>query len=257
MKNKNSKQAQVVNNTDFKAEFANAEQYKKLCLNSDLSFLKEAMGEEKIDAFNYASNEYGVASALKDGMKDKLKGMATLGTVRFNTVQTPKYLVLSGDNLHLFDTDTDGEIDNHFVFNQARLENSRLIAIPMEGQVQAQAQARGNNVKAYKLSLQTDEKPVELTIYSCLIFTNIPEIPTDLQETIQDIIIGNDFLKQLGDKYPNFESLHRRYLAKEGHILRKNNSGRLASYQTLCVPADLQSAVLRVSGFIIRNTPIL
>ena len=205
MKNKNSKQAQVVNNTDFKAEFANAEQYKKLCLNSDLSFLKEAMGEEKIDAFNYASNEYGVASALKDGMKDKLKGMATLGTVRFNTVQTPKYLVLSGDNLHLFDTDTDGEIDNHFVFNQARLENSRLIAIPMEGQVQAQAQARGNNVKAYKLSLQTDEKPVELIIYSCLIFTNIPEIPTDPQETIQDIIIGNDFLKQLGDKYPNLK----------------------------------------------------
>ena len=126
MKNKNSQQAQVVNNTDFKAEFANAEQYKNLCLNSDLSFLKEAMGEEKIDAFNYASNEYGVASALKDGMKDKLKGMATLGTVRFNTVQTPKYLVLSGDNLHLFDTDTDGEIDNHFVFNQTRLENSRL-----------------------------------------------------------------------------------------------------------------------------------
>ena len=173
MKKKNSQQAQVVNNTDFKAEFANAEQYKNLCLNSDLSFLKEAMGEEKIDAFN--------------------------------TVQTPKYLVLSGDNLHLFDTDTDGEIDNHFVFNQARLENSRLIAIPMEGQVQAQAQARGNNVKAYKLSLQTDEKPVELIIYSCLIFTNIPEIPTDLQETIQDIIIGNDFLKQLGDKYPNLK----------------------------------------------------
>ena len=98
-----------------------------------------------------------------------------------------------------------GEIDNHFVFNQARLENSRLIAIPMEGQVQAQAQARGNNVKAYKLSLQTDEKPVELIIYSCLIFTNIPEIPTDSQETIQDIIIGNDFLKQLGDKYPNLK----------------------------------------------------
>lgn len=48
MKNKNSQQAQVVNNTDFKAEFANAEQYKNLCLNSDLSFLKEAMGEEKL-----------------------------------------------------------------------------------------------------------------------------------------------------------------------------------------------------------------
>ena len=123
----------------------------------------------------------------------------------FNTVQTPKYLVLSGNSLHLFDTDTEGEIDRHLVFNQSRLENSRLTEIPMEGQVKAQAQARGNNVKAYKLSLQTDDKPIELIIYSCLIFTNIPEIPTDPQETVQAIVIGNDFLKQLGDRYPNLK----------------------------------------------------
>ena len=172
---------------------------------SELPFLQEEMKQEKIDAFNYASTEYGVGSALKDGVKDKLKGMATLGTVRFNTVQTPKYLVLSGNSLHLFDTDTEGEIDRHLVFNQSRLENSRLTEIPMEGQVKAQAQARGNNVKAYKLSLQTDDKPIELIIYSCLIFTNIPEIPTDPQETVQAIVIGNDFLKQLGDRYPNLK----------------------------------------------------
>lgn len=96
IKNKNSQQAQIVSNTDFKAEFANAEKYKNHFLTSELPFLKKAMEQEKIDAFNYASNEYGVASALKDGVKDKLKGMATLGAVRFTTVQTPKYLVLSG-----------------------------------------------------------------------------------------------------------------------------------------------------------------
>lgn len=92
VKNKNSQQAQVVNNTDFKAEFANAERYKNSVLTSELPFLQEEMKQEKIDAFNYASTEYGVGSALKDGVKDKLKGMATLGTVRFNTVQTPKTL---------------------------------------------------------------------------------------------------------------------------------------------------------------------
>ena len=59
------------------------------------------MGEEKIDAFNYASNEYGVASALKYGMKDKLKGMATLGTMRINAVESPKYLVLSLFLIHI------------------------------------------------------------------------------------------------------------------------------------------------------------
>ena len=90
VKNKNSQQAQVVNNTDFKAEFANAERYKNSVLTSELPFLQEEMKQEKIDAFNYASTEYGVGSALKDGVKDKLKGMATLGTVRFNTVQNPK-----------------------------------------------------------------------------------------------------------------------------------------------------------------------
>lgn len=120
-------------------------------------------------------------------------------------MQTPKYLALSGDNLHLFDTDTDGEIDQHLVFNQTRLENSKLTEIPLEGEIKAQAQARGNNVRAYKLSLQTDNKPIELIIYSCLIFTKIPEIPTNPQETVQAIIIANDFLKQLGDKYPNLK----------------------------------------------------
>lgn len=205
VKNKNSRHAEVVNNTDFKAEFANAERYKSQVLGSGLSFLQEAMGQDKIEAFNYASLEHGVVSALKDGVKDKLKGMATLGTVRFRTVQTPKYLALSGSDLHLLDTDTDGDIDNHFIFNKEHLANSRLTEIPMEGQIKAQAQARGNNVRAYKLTLSTDNKPIELIIYSCLIFTNIPEIPVDPQETIQDIVIGNDFLKQLGDKYPHLK----------------------------------------------------
>ena len=67
----------MVNNTDFKAEFANAERYKNSVLTSELPFLQEEMKQEKIDAFNYASTEYGVGSALKDGVKDKLKGMAT------------------------------------------------------------------------------------------------------------------------------------------------------------------------------------
>ena len=75
IKNKNSQQAQIVSNTDFKAEFANAEKYKNHFLTSELPFLKKAMEQEKIDAFSYASNEYGVASALKDGVKDKLKGI--------------------------------------------------------------------------------------------------------------------------------------------------------------------------------------
>lgn len=206
LKRKNSQQADVVDKADFKTEFTNAERYKREYLSDGLSFVQQAMGKEPVDAFNYASLEYGVGSALKDGLKDRLKGMATLGTVRFTTVNTAKYLVLSGDSLHLFDTDTEGEIDKHLVFDRTRLEHSTLAEYPLEGQVKAQAEARSHHVRAYKLSLQTDAKPLELIIYSCLIFTNIPEIPTDPQTTIQDIVIASDFLKQLGDRYSNLKA---------------------------------------------------
>src|SRR4029079_13911890 len=90
-----------------------------------------------IDAFNYASVEYSSKSAIKDGLKDGLKGLATLGSVRFTTVQTVKYLVLSGADLHLLDTDVDGVISNHIIFNADRLERSSIQELPQEGTMQA------------------------------------------------------------------------------------------------------------------------
>lgn len=205
MKNKTAQQAQAVDNADFGAEFRKAGEYRREILDTELPYVKKAMGSDPVDAFNYANIETTVGGALVSGMKDKLKGMATLGTVRFTTVRTPKYLVLSGENLHLLDTDTDGEIDNHYVFDRARLEKSRLEEYPLQGQVKAQAEARGKNVRAYKIILATEEKPVELIIYSCLIFTEIPEVAADPHDTVKYVVIANDFLKQLGDLYPNMK----------------------------------------------------
>ena len=44
-KSKISQQVQTVESTDFKAEFANATQYKNQFLTSELPFLKKAMGQ--------------------------------------------------------------------------------------------------------------------------------------------------------------------------------------------------------------------
>lgn len=205
MKNKTAQQAEAVDNADFKTEFGKAAQYRREILDTELPYVKKAMGSDPVDAFNYGNIEATVGGALVTGMKDKLKGMATLGTVRFTTVRTPKYLVLSGENLHLLDTDTDGEIDSHYVFDRARLEKSRLEEYPLQGQVKAQAEARGKCVRAYKLILATEDKPVELIIYSCLIFTEIPEVAADPHDTVKKVVIANDFLKQLGDLYPDMK----------------------------------------------------
>lgn len=203
VRNNQSKQTKAVDNADFKAEFAKAEKYKAEALTEEYPFLIKDMEQDKIDAFTFANNKQTMTGALKEGLKDRLKGMATLGTVRFTTINTAKYLVLSNDSLHLFDTNTDGKIDTHMVFGPEKLEKSSLTEIEPEGMERAAASYRGKNVKVYSLKLQTDDKQIELTIYSCLIFTNAQDIPSDSHKAIEDIVIANDFLKRLGDKYPN------------------------------------------------------
>lgn len=206
---KKQKMKQMMKSTDFQAEFQRAETYKSNFLNGEYNNLKTQMAGKPIDAFNFANLEYTSKSAIKDGMKDSLKSMATLGTVRYHTVQTPKYLILSNDELHLLDTDTDGDISNHLVFDSHRLLQSSFIEVTQEGIMKAFAKQKGDNVKAYKISLATDDKPIELILFSALIFTHVNTasnmLSIDTQKMVQENVIANDFLKKLGDKYPNLK----------------------------------------------------
>ncbi|MBL4745378.1 MAG: hypothetical protein JKY08_03330 [Flavobacteriaceae bacterium] len=206
---KKKKQKNLLNNTNFNTEISKAETHKKEYLNSNLSFISKQMKGKSIDAFNFANLNYTRKDSIKDGIKDGLKGMATLGTVRFHTTQTPKYLILSGTDLHLLDTDTEGDISNHLVFDALRMGKSKIAEIPLEGMIKAFAKQKGELTKAYRISLSTDNDPIDLIIFSALIFTysntgaNILSLNSNKE--LQEIIIGNDFLKKLGETYPNLK----------------------------------------------------
>ncbi|WAC42597.1 hypothetical protein [Pedobacter sp. SL55] len=206
---KKKKQKELFQNTDFKAEMRNADIYKNNFLNGELAFIAKQMEGKTIDAFNYANIDYSTKDSIKDGIKDGLKGMATLGTVKFHTVQTPKYLILSGADLHLLDTDTEGEISNHLVFDAARLQASTITELPLEGMIKAFAKQKGDNVKAYKIALATDGGAIELVMFSALLFTyanaGASAFSLNAQKNVQEIIIANDFLKKLGDSYANLK----------------------------------------------------
>lgn len=209
MRLKKQKQQALFQNTDFRAERNNASTYKSNFLTGELSFLPKQMEDKPIDAFNYANMNYSTKDSIKDGLKDSLKGMATLGTVRFHTVQTPKYLILSGGNLHLLDTDTDGDISNHLVFDSSRLNASTLSEIPLEGTIKAFAKQKGDHVKAYRIALATDGDPIELILFSALLFTyanpGLNAFSLNAKKNLEEIVIANDFLKKLGDRYPNLK----------------------------------------------------
>lgn len=209
MQMKKKKQKEMFLNTDFKAEMSNASNYRNNFLRSELSFIPKQMEGQPIDAFNYANMDYSTKDSIKDGVKDSLKGLATLGTVKFHTVQTPKYLILSGADLHLLDTDTDGEISNHLVFDANRLQASSISEIPLEGIIKAFAKQKGDNVKAYRISLATEGGAIELILFSALLFTyanaGASAFSLNVQKNLEEIVIANDFLKKLGDRYPNLK----------------------------------------------------
>ncbi len=206
---KKKKLKEALQNTDFKAELQKATTYRDNFLGDEYSYLQKQMGNLPIDAFNFANLDYSNKSAIKDGLKDSLRSAATLGTVRYQTVQTPKYLLLSGDDLHLLDTDTEGDISNHFVFDKERLAQATLEEIPQKGTMQAFAKQKGDNVKAYRISLPTDGSPIELVLFSALVFTYATTTASmfsmNTQKLIQENAIANDFLLKLGEKYPNLK----------------------------------------------------
>ncbi len=196
-------------NLDMRAEAANAEGYKNELIDREYAFLRKQMNGSPIDAFTIASIEYTAKSQAKDMAKDALKGLATLGTVKFTTVQTPKFLVLSGDDLHLFDTNTDGDIDKHLIFDKFRLQNSRIEEIALTSAQRMASKMTGFETKRYKFSLETDGKDITIMLFNMVmpdLSNGVGSAFSGTENQVKKFVVGNYFLKKLGDKVPGLKT---------------------------------------------------
>ncbi|ANH83228.1 hypothetical protein A8C56_21615 [Niabella ginsenosidivorans] len=207
-KNRTRKMQDTFNNLDLLGEARNARTYQLNYLDGAYAFIKDQMKSGPIDAFTVARAPHTAGDEAKDVVKNLLKGAATLGTVRFRTVHTPKYLVLSGDNLHLLDTDKEGAISAHLIFDRQRLLNSSLTEVEKPGAVVRYQKFGRYPLRAYKLSLSTDERPIVLDLYNA--FMNVGEQNTatvayKVQDMVAQFVVGSDFLNKLGDRYPNLK----------------------------------------------------
>ncbi|OJV51864.1 MAG: hypothetical protein BGO31_08730 [Bacteroidetes bacterium 43-16] len=210
MQNKRKKLVQAFADIDIYNEMQHAAQYKDEALSSDHAFIRSQLPVQTIDTFTVAAKQHTGKDVAKDLAKDTLKSMATLGTVRYTTVQTPKYLVLSGEELHLLDIDTDGDVDRHLVFDRSRLEESELEEIPLTKVQAAQAKGIGAEglLKCYKLSLKTETGFLVLNLYNMMLAPVISaqEMFTQSGDKMRrNYVIGMDFLNRLGEKYRNLK----------------------------------------------------
>ncbi len=210
MQNKRKKLVQAFADINIYNEMQHADQYKEDALRGDYAFIRSQLKGNPIDTFTVAAKQHTGKDMAKDVAKDTLKSMATLGTVRYTTVQTPKYLVLSGDELHLLDIDTDGDVDRHLIFDRSRLEASELEEIPLSKIQAAQAKGigAGELLKSYKLSLQTESGFIILNLYNMMLAPVVTPQEMFTQsgdKMVRNYVIGLDFLNRLGEKYRNLK----------------------------------------------------
>lgn len=207
IKKKKSKEA--FDKLDMKKESSQAATYLNDLINNQYPQVKKQMKDVPIEAMTVARLEYTAGSQAKDIAKNTLKGLATLGTVRFQTVQTTKYLVLSGSDLHLLDTDTEGSITNHLVYNRQRLLNASIEEMPATSNRLSQTKYGDYLLKSYKLVLPGDDNKVNLLFYNGIVdVTNtaaVIALSNNADKQVKQFVAGNDFLEKLGEKNPNIK----------------------------------------------------
>lgn len=123
----NKKHSAVKNDIDLDAERGNYDRYKQELLSQDFSHLAKWMKGKSIDAFTSGSIPQTTAGKLAKMASDGIENVAlsAIGLKR-NNLETECFWVLSGHDLHFFTTDSEGELEEHMVFDNFRIEAAKL-----------------------------------------------------------------------------------------------------------------------------------
>lgn len=207
MKKKKKAQTELIANTNPEEALQKADSYKENLISKKLEFLRKEMAGKPIDAINYASLPYTAADSIKDGMKNSLKSLATLGLVRYTTVITPIYLILSGENLHMIQLSPSDEIENHYVFDPIQLRQATIQKAKLTAVDKGYINREGDDLKVYELIMRINNEELILKLYTSLIFTFSNEIGGNVfknaESFLQERTIALQFFDQLGKRYSN------------------------------------------------------
>ena len=138
---------------------------------------------------------------MKNGVKDYLRGLLTLGMVKFRTVYVATPLFLAEDGLHVIELDKDNEVKNHYLFDNDRLANAKIF--PKDDQ--AARKQLGENAAFFTLSIPSESGTRELEL--CTEFYPTQEIYSlyPFNKKLMAAATGRHFLKKLGEHFSNLQ----------------------------------------------------
>lgn len=207
MNNKNKKH---VNSQDLDAERINSDSYQKEYLDSEYTYIKKWMKNAPIDAFTSAAVPYTGMDRAKDMGKDVLKSALTLGTVKFRTVETPSFVVLSEGKMHYFSTDVDGDLKEHLIFNANRLANAVVTAeVTNSNSENATSKSKDMVAKKYFFTFDIDGQKSTIEIHDKIAFNNdvTAMFGSKYSEMLtKNQVVGEQFYSKISTLYPNLKA---------------------------------------------------
>ena len=208
----NKKHASVKKEIDLDVERTKYDLHKEEVLKQDFPQLKEWMKGKTIDAYTSASVPQTKAEKVQEIVSDGLKNVALSAVgVKLQRIETECFWVLSGNDLHFFSTDTVGELDEHIVFDNFRIEEAKLRdGGILKSQFGGYAKSAEEYLpKVHIITFNIDGNPLSLEIHDRLHYT--PD-PADILNVNKQFltrakyqVVGENFVKVLQSKFPNLQ----------------------------------------------------
>lgn len=208
----NKKHQSVKTEIDLDIERTKYDTYKQELLIQDFPQLKEWMKGKSIDAFTSASVPQSTANKVQDIISDGIKNVAlsTIG-VKLKRIETDCFWVLSRNDLHFFSTNTVGELDEHIIFDNFRIEEAKLqYGGVLKSHLGVYLKSSEEYLpKTHIITFNIDDSSLSLEIHDRLNYVPDPTDILDLKKQFMTRakyqVVGEKFVKILQDKFPNLQ----------------------------------------------------
>jgi hypothetical protein len=194
------------------AERTKYDQYKQELLRQHFSKLKQWMKGKPIDAFTSASVPQSTSNRVQTLVNDGLKNVAfsAIG-VKLRRIETDCFWVLSGNDLHFFSTDTVGELEEHIVFDNFRIEKSTLqYGGVLKSKLGIYPKSSEEYLpKTHLITFDIDGSPLSLEIHDRLNYvvelTDMLNLKKQVETRVKYQVVGEKFVRILESKFPNLK----------------------------------------------------
>lgn len=143
----------------------------------------------------------GTKEHIKNGFKDFLYGLFTLGMVKFRTVYVATPLILAEDGLHIIELDKSEEVKNHYIFENDRLAEAKIT--PCDDPV-ARKQLSAT-AAFFTLSFPDNGGVKELSLCTEFYPTQEKYMLYSFNKKLIAAATGRHFLKKLGEKFTHLQ----------------------------------------------------